>query len=236
MILFKKIISWLASINDTLFNTEIILSENTKEILLEIANRFCDFGSAKKEKNCCLVMGFTGSGKRDLIRNHHQFEDWFVLDDYPILGLIEENCAVFKDMDSESLEYFNLIQAHLNYVKHIILCKAFQKGVAVLSSGSNLRKEDRAVTISLAKEFGYFQSLVLVQFKDKNLIEKPYHERFEEFSSSEVCSYQTPSLLEASHLFAMNFFDYINPPIPWNKPLVLTPIELKLKQELHRIS
>ena len=231
--LFSRFFSF---IKDALKNNEIIFSEDTKQILQGIAQEFCDFGSAKKEKNCCLVMGLTGSGKRKLIRNHSQFEGWFVLDDYSILALIEENCPVFDGMNTESLEYFNLIQAHLNYVKRIILCRAFQKGIAVLSSGSNLRKEDRAITISLAKEFGYFQSMVLVQYKAEDLItNKTYEQRFEDFSSSEVSSYQAPSLTEPSHVFAMNFMDYINPPIPLNKPLILTPLELQLKQELHRI-
>lgn len=234
---WRNLFSWFISFKKVLTrNTEIILSENTKQILQSIAQEFCDFGSAKKEKNCCLVMGLTGSGKRDLIRSHSQFEGWFVLDDYSILALIEENCPVFDSMNRQSLEYFNLIQAHLNYVKHIVLFRAFQKGIAVLSSGSNLRKEDRAITISLAKEFGYFQSIILVQFKDKDLItNKMYSDRFEEFMSSEVSNYEIPTLKEPSHAFAMNFMDYVYKPMPLDKPLILTPLELKYKQELHRI-
>jgi predicted kinase len=231
--LFSRFFSF---IKDALKNNEIILSENTKQILQGIAQEFCDFGSAKKEKNCCLVMGLTGSGKRELIRSHSQFEGWFVLDDYSILALIEENCPVFDSMNRQSLEYFNLIQAHLNYVKYIVLFRAFQKGIAVLSCGSNLRKEDRAITISLAKEFGYFQSIVLVQYKAEDLItNKPYDQRFEDFDSSEVSSYEAPSLAEPSDVFAMNFMDYVYKPMPLDKQLILTPLELKYKQELHRI-
>ncbi len=125
-----------------------------------------------KGKNFVMMVGFTHAGKHTFIEQHPQLKHWSRVDTDLIHNLLNKNFHFLRDDNTVKGPAYWQRQDLTRIVSKKILEQLFKKGLSVINDSCNLKKDERAKRLTLAKKFGYRTVIIWVFCSEEELLNR----------------------------------------------------------------